>query len=285
MIIDVLKDGFKTVKEHKWAILGMWMPAFIVGVIANCFSNNNAITAAISNLSIDPVTALNTLQSSFALMFIFSILTSLFSVSLKMGLLKSDQDGNFNFKNAFAAFDGMTWVGVIVIDFLAALIEAVLIVLFAVVVLLFFFAGVNQQNSFFFAIAALVALIGIAVFIYVSLGLAFIFLTYYTDTKDTDLNNGFIKSFPETWKLMKGHRYELLGLIVLQFLISFGVFLAFLVVVVIVAVLFSLMHGSIIAISLATILGILIFIAAIVAIVFLDLWFLMSQIKFFERLK
>ncbi|WP_395319401.1 hypothetical protein [Fructilactobacillus frigidiflavus] len=283
MIIEVLKDGFKTVKEHKWAILGMWLPSFIVGLFANGFSNGGSLTAAVRNINYDPMAVLNTLQASFLMMLLISILVNLFTVSLQMGLFQSDQDGKFEFKNAFVAFKGLTWVSVIGISFLVGLIGLIIFLLFSAIGGAFVLAGITEQNSFFFAIAAAVGLIGVAVYAYIALGLYFVFLTYYADTKDLD--NGLFKAFPETWKLMKGHRYQLLGLVVLQALMLLAAVAIFTLLVVMVAWLVSLIHVTGLAVALSIILGILIFVAGLVVFLFFEFWFTMDGIKFFERLK
>lgn len=283
MIIDVLKDGFKTVKEHKWSILGMWLPSFVISLFANGFSNGGSIVSAVSSITYNPGAVLNAVQASFFVMIIISIVVNLFKVSLQLGLFQSDQDNKFEFKYAFVAFKGLTWVSVIVISFLVGLIGLVFFLLFSGITGSFVAAGITEQNSFFFAIAAAVALIGIALYAYIALGLYFVFLTYYADTKDLD--NGVFKAFPETWKLMKGHRYQLLGLVVLQALMLVVAGLIFTLLVVLIAWLVSLIHVAGLAFAISLILGILVFVAGLVVFLFFEFWFTMDGIKFFERLK
>ncbi|WP_429970395.1 hypothetical protein ACQW5G_05115 [Fructilactobacillus sp. Tb1] len=282
MIIDVLKDGFKTVKEHKWVILGMWLPSFIVGLIANGFSNSSSVTSAAASATYNPSAFLNAIQGSFFAMIIISLIVTLLKVSLQMGLFQSDTDGKFEFKKAFVGFKDLTWISIIGISFLVGLIGMVFFFIFGIAVAGFAITGISQQNAMFFAIAAAVALIGVAVYAYIALGLYFVYLSYYADTKKED--NGLFKAFPKTWKLMKGHRYQLLGLVVLQALMFVAAVIVFGALSVFAIWLVSLIHVTGFAVALAIILGLVIFVAGLVVFLFFQFWFTMNGIKFFERL-
>ncbi|ANZ57794.1 hypothetical protein BGL34_03595 [Fructilactobacillus lindneri] len=272
MIMKALKDGYESVKKHFGVILGMWLPVLIVSLFGEGLLNS----AGSGFLSMT--------NPGFYLFLtcVTLILGTLFTVSFQYGLLKSDQDGKFEFKRAFVAFDGLTWIGIIVISFLVGLIGFLFIFFFGLLAGGFLFSAVTEMNYAMIAVAAVITIIGGLAYLFIALSLYFVFFTYFTDTKGTD--DGIFKAFPKTWKLMKGHRWQLLGLLVIEWLIELvvAIVLAMLSAIVIWLVLMITSFG--IKVAVGAILGLVVFVIGLVAFVSLTLWFSMTSVKFFEAL-
>lgn len=281
MIINSLSEGFKTFKEHKWTILGMWMPCLIATIFFQILSNIINMPNSAGGIDpTDPTAMVNvgSLVVSSLVSFIAIILTQLLSASFQMGLFQSDKDDNYVFQNTFVGFKGITWLGILVIGFLLGLLEFVVGLVFIIPAVLLFFVAYTQGNAIFFALSILIFLIWIVIFAFITLSFYFIFLTYYSDTKDSSL--GMLKAFSKTWEIINGHRYELLGLLALEFLIGFAV--------VFILVLLGIIFGLLLGMALPILAGVfIVFLVIIGTVIFvgLSLWFNVSAVKFFEKLK
>ncbi|WP_413628183.1 hypothetical protein R4B61_03100 [Fructilactobacillus vespulae] len=283
MITQTMKDGLKTAKEHKWSILGMWLPSFIIGLVLNGFSNVNPNTAMDGQSASEATAAIaSSFSQSIGVVFVISIIASLFEVSLQMGLLKADEEGHFEFKKAFVGFKEMIWLSVIGISFLTGILVFAVAAVILVATIGFAFAGNSQANNFYYVIAGIVGLLGGIALIYITLGLKFIYLTFYKDTKDLD--NGLFKAFPATWKLMKGHRLQLLGMAILQILIAIVAVIVLGLIIGLVIWLGTMISVAGLALTYGIIFGVICFALALVVFFFLSIWFAMNNIKFFRAI-
>ncbi|USS84765.1 hypothetical protein M3M35_05520 [Fructilactobacillus myrtifloralis] len=284
MISDVLSKAYTTVKHNFWTLLAMVLPALLVSFIGGGLSS--AVSSFNSVTNVDTMNGLLTATpvdfgGSFLVTLIVEVISFLLMLSFELGLIVSLQSGHFKFKNAFVVFHGLTWLVMLGIYVVFAAIMTLLSLFFLMVVIGFAIAA--NQSVFFGVLAFVVAVIGVVVIAYVMLGLRYVFFTYFVAKEQDDMS--FFAAFVTNWKMMKGHRWQLLGLILMQVLIALVIALVVGIIAALIFVILGVIGNPGLRLVVAAILVIIAVVLFIAVYLFYGLWCSMAHVQFFLKLR
>ncbi|USS93426.1 hypothetical protein M8332_00735 [Fructilactobacillus ixorae] len=284
MISDVMSKAYTTVKQNFWTLLAMVLPALLVSFIGGGLSSAVSSFNSVVNwdmMSGIPTTSPVDLGGSFVVLLIVELVSFLLMLSFELGLIVSLQSGHFKFKNAFVVFHGLTWLVMLGIYVVFAAIMTLLSLFFLLVVIGFAIAA--NQSVFFGVLAFVVAVIGVVVIAYVMLGLRYVFFTYFVAKAQDDMS--FFAAFVANWKMMKGHRWQLLGLILMQVLIGLVMVLAVAIIAKFIFVILGVIGNPGLRLVVAAILIIIAVVLFIAVYLFYGLWCSMAHAQFFLKLR
>ncbi|MCF6514653.1 hypothetical protein GSH19_00435 [Lactobacillus sp. S2-2] len=279
MISRVLSDSFITIKNNFKKIFFMSLPVIVFGLFFNGMSSS--LDRTVLN-SLDNLTDV-TVDSVFGVLnnyiglglgtYILVLILSYLQLSLSMGYLKSDQEDNFEFKNAFALFlQKNTWWKIILISIVFSIAVSLVIGVFA---LLIFVSAYFIQSGLLTAIF----IIGLIVLLfYIAITFGFNYLNYYDDINKQNKTGVFL-SFKNVWNLISGYRGAYFGLMIIIGLLTFGFTSVFGLAIGIFSALFSLI--PVIGSFLGWIVNILITLFGLIFAIYTN----MVTIKFFKEIK
>lgn len=278
MITEAMLDGFKTFKAHKWVILAMWLPTFIlmIGIVP---------LLLFIYFEISPVSNTCNFMIEIALLFLIpSVVVTLIGTSLQMGFFKSMKDDKFIFKNAFIGFKGKTLkttskILLLFYVFSVIIFSITYFAFFITYVLFFCFAFVipddstiNSDNYMMimeFTTNSIIV-IGIIVAFYFHVIFNFVIVTAYYNAKIT--GNKILKIFSKYFKIMKKHHFQLFRLVCLEVLIE--------IITIIISFLLVLLTNHVT--GLTNITDFQTFVISLIFNFFLIPWFMLNKIKFLE---
>ncbi|USS87993.1 hypothetical protein M3M39_00455 [Fructilactobacillus hinvesii] len=282
MITDVLSKAYTTVKQNFWSLVAMFLPTLVFsafsGWLVPMLTNFDSMVVSVMLGSQDLPTSMG---GFFSLVLLLEIITFLLAISFEFGLITSFKDGKFRFKNAFAAFHGFTWLVTLGLYVVVVVIISLLATFFMLVTIGFAIAA--AKSWFFGIIAFIVAVLGVVCLTYVALGLKFVFFTYFVTKDDDDTN--FFNAFVSNWKLVQGHRWQLIGFMLMQFLIGLVLMTIVGLVSGIILAILAVMSNPGLRLVVAAILGLIAFVVFLGAYIFYGLWCAVANAKFFLKLR
>ncbi|USS88881.1 hypothetical protein [Fructilactobacillus cliffordii] len=282
MITNVLSKAYTTVKQNFWSLVAMFLPTLVFsafsGWLVPMLTNFDSIVVQAMIGSVDLPSKLG---GVFSLVLVLEIITFLLGTSFSFGLIIGLKDGKFRFKNAFAAFHGFTWLAVLGLYVVEVILLSLLVGFFAMVTIGFIVAA--MKSWFFGILAFIVAVLGVVCLVYVGLGLQFLFFTYFMDKDDDDTN--FFDAFVTNWKLIKGYRWQLIGFILMQFLIGLVLMVIAGLISGIIFAILAVMSNPGLRLVVAAILGLIAVVIFLGAYVFYGLWSAVANAQFFLDLR
>lgn len=245
MISRVLSDSFITFKNNFKKIFLMSLPVIILSFLDNGVTKSvgNSVSKSLNQLNVNDISfdsVINVFSNYIGSgigSYLIGILLTYLEISLIMGYLKSDQENNFEFKNAFALFlQKNTWWKIILIALVFAISLGIIVGIFAILIAIAALVIKSAILTFFISLALFVLMVFIFITFY------FKYLNYYDDI-DKGNETGILKSFKNVWELINGYRGTYFGLMVIILLFKAGFSSVILIIFGAFSIIFNIIPG------------------------------------------
>ncbi|USS90273.1 glycerophosphoryl diester phosphodiesterase membrane domain-containing protein [Fructilactobacillus carniphilus] len=209
MIREVLRKTNTTIKNNFWSLWAMFLPITVL------FCIYYVINLSYYYISKN-ITDINDLYK--VLFFVIYNITFVLEMSFSFGIINSLKKGKFQFKNTFVAFRGFNWLPSFTISVISLIPIVSILVIWAFMVFMMIMNLLYFGNSSFFVWLLIGSVLIIFFLIYVWLRLQLLLFTYFV-SKDADPN--FFHAIKESFRLVKGHRWQLIAFNLIQLVALF----------------------------------------------------------------